>query len=66
MSFNKLFLPEVEDLKLQLLSLGNEEFAKHWVDRLKGHEMVSGSAESTQFIAQFIYQEYESMDPSVA
>lgn len=66
MSFNKLFLPKVEDLKLQLLQIGNEEFAKHWVARLGEYDMISGSEESTQFIAQFIQQEYESMDPSVA
>jgi hypothetical protein len=64
MSFNKLFLPEVEELKAQLLKLGNEEFAKYWVARLARYDLISGSEESTQFITQFIQKEYESMDPT--
>ena len=33
MGFNKLFLPDVDSLKESLLSMGNEEFSKHWIRR---------------------------------
>jgi hypothetical protein len=60
MGFNKLILPEVQNLKEQLLKEGNEEFIQYWVRRLAKSDAVMGSVESMEFIKQFVEKEYES------
>jgi hypothetical protein len=60
MGFNKLILPEVQNLKKQLLKDGNEEFIQYWVRRLAKSDAVMGSVESMEFIKQFVEKEYES------
>ena len=60
MGFNKLFLPEVENLKRQLNEVGEEEFGKHWLRRLQKTDAVIGSTASHDFIkpfADFAYNE---------
>lgn len=53
MGFNKLFLPEVENLKRQLNEIGEEEFGQHWLRRLQKSDAVIGSTESNDFIKPF-------------
>jgi len=53
MGFNKLFLPEVENLKRQLKEIGEEEFGKHWLRRFQKSDAVIGSTESDAFIKPF-------------
>ena len=60
MGFNKLILPEVQNLKEQLLKEGNEEFIQYWVRRLAKSDAVMGSVEAMEFIKQFVEKEYES------
>ena len=59
MGFNKLYLPEIDKLKKQLLSLGNDNFVEHWVNRYTKADAIIGSTDSESFIKQFIEQEYE-------
>jgi len=59
MGFNKLILPDLQDLKTQLLREGNEEFIQYWVRRLAKSDAVMGSVESMEFIKQFVEKEYE-------
>jgi len=58
MGFNKLFLPEINDLKKSLLERGNEEFGKYWIRRYSKADAVNGSVESSEFIKQFINMKY--------
>lgn len=62
MGFNKLMLPDLEDLRSQLLRVGNEEFIKYWVGRLAKADATIGSVESMEFIKQFIECEYENSE----
>lgn len=62
MGFNKLILPDLEDLKTQLLREGNEGFIQHWVRRLAKTDAIMGSVESMEFIKQFVEKEYESSE----
>ena len=62
MGFNKLILPDLQDLKAQLLKEGNEEFIKYWVRRLSKSDAVMGSVESMEFIKQFVEKEYENSE----
>jgi len=59
MGFNKIILPEIDQLKNHLLKVGNEEFIKHWVSRYSKSDAVIGSTESFEFIKQFMSKEYE-------
>lgn len=59
MGFNKLILPEVQNLKEQLLREGNERFIQYWVNRLAKSDAIMGSVESMEFIKQFVENEYE-------
>ena len=58
MGFNKLFLPDINDLKESLLQKGNEEFSKHWVRRYNKADAIIGPEESSEFIKQFINMKY--------
>ena len=58
MGFNKLFLPEVEDLKQQLKDYGNEAFGKRWRTRDIKADAIIGPNESMDFIKQFLETEY--------
>ena len=62
MGFNKLILPEIQNLKKQLLKEGNEEFIQYWVRRLSKSDAVMGSVESMEFIKQFVEKEYENSE----
>jgi hypothetical protein len=59
MGFNKLYLPEIDKLKTQLLDLGNEQFVEYWVGRYAKTDAIIGSVDSEEFIKQFIEKEYE-------
>ena len=59
MGFNKLWLPEINSLKEQLLRVGVDEFTQHWIRRYEKSDAIIGSIESTEFIKQFIENEYE-------
>ena len=58
MGFNKLFLPEVENLKRQLKEIGEEEFGKHWLRRLQKADAIMGSVESDKFLKPFTDKAY--------
>lgn len=60
MGFNKLFLPEVENLKRQLNEIGEEEFGKYWLRRLQKSDAIIGSTESDAFIKPFTDVAYNS------
>lgn len=62
MGFNKLYLPELDWLKQQLLEMGNEAFIQHWVRRYAKSDAIIGPVDSSEFIKQFIEKEYESND----
>ena len=50
MGFNKLFLPDVDSLKESLLSMGNEEFSKHWIRRYNKADAIIWPEESLSLI----------------
>lgn len=58
MGFNKMYLPEVEELESFLERNGNERFHERWVIPFKKRDAVIGSDESFKFIKQFIESEY--------
>ena len=58
MGFNKMYLPEVKELKEYLLKHGNQEFIRRWVDTYQRRDAVIGPSESIDFIKQFINQTY--------
>lgn len=58
MGFNKMYLPEVKELKEYLLKHGNQEFIRRWVDVYQRRDAVIGPSESVDFIKQFINQTY--------
>jgi len=58
MGFNKLFLPDLKDLKKSLLERGNEEFSNHWIRRYNKADAIIGPTESSEFIKQFINMKY--------
>lgn len=60
MGFNKLLLPELKQLKEQLLREGNEAFIQHWVRRYSKSDVIIGPVDSMEFIKQLIEREYES------
>lgn len=62
MGFNKLILPDLQDLKAQLLKEGNENFIKHWVKRLANTDAIMGPVDSMEFIKQFVENEYENSE----
>lgn len=53
MGFNKLWLPEIERLELQLKEIGEIEFGKHWLRRFQKSDATIGSNESHAFIKPF-------------
>lgn len=63
MGFNKLFLPEVENLKRQLNEIGEEEFGKYWLRRLQKSDAIIGSSESDAFIKPFTDVAYNNSKP---
>lgn len=63
MGFNKLFLPEVENLKRQLNEIGEEEFGKYWLRRLQKSDAIIGSTESDAFIKPFTDIAYNNSKP---
>lgn len=62
MGFNKLILPDLQDLKAQLLREGNENFIKYWVKRLANTDAIIGPVDSMEFIKQFVENEYENSE----
>lgn len=58
MGFNKMFLPEVEDLKEFLEKYGEERFYERWVLTYKRRDAVMGPNASFEFIKQFLDREY--------
>lgn len=58
MGFNKLFIPEIDDLKEQLKRKGNEEFTRFWERRYFKADALIGPAESMDFLKQFLDREY--------
>ena len=62
MGFNKLILPDLQDLKAQLLKEGNETFIKYWVKRLANTDAIMGPVDSMEFIKQFVENEYENSE----
>ena len=54
MGFNKLWLPEPEDLKQQLRDYGNVEFVKRYMKA----DAVCGPTESFDIIKQILDREY--------
>jgi hypothetical protein len=59
MGFNKLFIPEINSLKEELMTKGNEQFFKDWSRRYVKADAIIGSEESIEFIKQFIVREYD-------
>lgn len=64
MGFNKLFVPEVESLKEELMNKGNEQFFRDWARRYVKADAVFGSEASIEFIKQFIVHEYDITEDS--
>lgn len=58
MGFNKLMLPEVEQLKEHLKEKGNLEFGKYWYRRFMKSDAIVGPTESHEFLKQFVEHEY--------
>jgi len=58
MGFNKMYLPEVKELKEYLTTHGNQAFLKRWVETYQRRDAVIGPSESIEFIKQFINQTY--------
>lgn len=58
MGFNKMYLPEVNELKEYLTTHGNQAFLKRWVETYQRRDAVIGPSESIEFIKQFINQTY--------
>lgn len=63
MGFNKMFLPEVEDLQKFLEKYGEERFYERWVLTYKKRDAVMGSIASFEFIKQFLDREYNNNKP---
>jgi len=59
MGFNKLHIPDVNSLKEELLTKGNEKFFKDWSRRYVKADAIFGPEESLDFIKQFLAGEYE-------
>jgi hypothetical protein len=58
MGFNKLFLPEVEALKEQLETLGEDRFGEHWLNRMIKSDAVMGPSDSHAYIKPFTDSAY--------
>lgn len=58
MGFNKLFLPELVELKKQLKEQGVEQFTNHWKARYAKTDAIMGPVDSDDFIKQFLNREY--------
>ena len=50
MSFNKYYLPEIEELKKQYIEMGHSIF----MDRINKRDVLIGSTESQEFIEELI------------
>lgn len=59
MGFNKLYLPEVTDLRDYLERGGEKTFQMSWVLRYLKADAIIGSSESIDFIKQFMVKEDE-------
>ena len=58
MGFNKLFLPELVELKKQLKEQGVEQSTNHWKSRYEKTDAIMGPVGSDDFIKQFLNREY--------
>jgi len=58
MGFNKLFLPELAQLKTQLKEEGVDQFTEHWKRRYAKTDAIMGPIGSDEFIKQFLNREY--------
>ena len=58
MGFNKMYLPEEQELKDFLTTYGKEGFHNRWVIPFKKRDAIIGPSESIEFIKQFIESEY--------
>jgi|TARA_B110000914_G_C15482754_1_gene456524 hypothetical protein len=58
MGFNKMYLPEEQELKEFLTKYGKESFHERWVIPFKKRDAIIGPSESIEFIKQFIESEY--------
>jgi len=58
MGFNKMYLPEVEELKEFLIKNGNQKFIERWCVPFQKRDEIIGPEGSIDFIKQFIKQEY--------
>ena len=58
MGFNKMYLPEVEELKQFLKDNGNQRFIERWCVPFLKRDAIIGPEKSIDFIKQFIKQEY--------
>jgi hypothetical protein len=64
MGFNKMFLPEVEDLKQFLAEHGEERFYERWVVTFMKRDAIIGPDASFEFIKQFLDREYNNNKPN--
>ena len=58
MGFNKLFLPEVKQLKEQLKKDGKTTFVSYWERRFMKADAIVGPCNSDDFIKQILNSEY--------
>ena len=58
MGFNKMYLPEEQELKDFLTKYGKDSFYNRWVIPFKKRDAIIGPSESIEFIKQFIESEY--------
>lgn len=58
MGFNKMYLPEEQELKDFLTNNGKDRFYDRWAMPFMKRDAIIGSSESIEFIKQFIESEY--------
>jgi hypothetical protein len=65
MGFNKMYLPEEQELKDFLTQHGKESFHNRWVIPFQKRDAIIGPSESIEFIKQFIESEYNNKPGSI-
>ena len=66
MGFNKMFLPEEQELKDFLTEHGKQGFHDRWVLPFKKRDAIIGPSESIVFIKQFIESEYNNRPGTIS
>lgn len=64
MGFNKLFLPELNELETFLETHGPERFHERWCIPFMKRDAVLGPEASFDFIKQFLNREYNNSNSS--